>query len=60
MAHGRAEGARSSYEILRDRVAACGRVLDLGCGRAAPSAHSARPGGGRGSEAAPPSRAGRR
>ncbi|WP_030992669.1 class I SAM-dependent methyltransferase [Streptomyces sp. NRRL S-1813] len=32
MAHGRAEGGRSSYEILRDRVAACGRVLDLGCG----------------------------
>ncbi|MGW7577935.1 class I SAM-dependent methyltransferase [Streptomyces sp. NPDC054765] len=32
MAHGRAEDGRSSYEILRDRVAACGRVLDLGCG----------------------------
>ncbi|MEE4424392.1 class I SAM-dependent methyltransferase [Streptomyces bugieae] len=32
MAHGRAEGGRSSYEILRDRVAACDRVLDLGCG----------------------------
>ncbi|MFD0168416.1 class I SAM-dependent methyltransferase [Streptomyces decoyicus] len=32
MAHGQAEGGRSSYEILRDRVAACGRVLDLGCG----------------------------
>ncbi|MGG7572128.1 class I SAM-dependent methyltransferase [Streptomyces sirii] len=32
MAHGRAEGGRSSYEILRDRVAACRRVLDLGCG----------------------------
>ncbi|WP_107053093.1 class I SAM-dependent methyltransferase [Streptomyces sp. NRRL S-337] len=32
MAHGRAEDGRSSYEILRDRVAACDRVLDLGCG----------------------------
>ncbi|MGW2024198.1 class I SAM-dependent methyltransferase [Streptomyces decoyicus] len=32
MAHGQAEGGRSSYEILRDRVAACDRVLDLGCG----------------------------
>ncbi|MEU6330407.1 class I SAM-dependent methyltransferase [Streptomyces sp. NPDC047049] len=32
MAHGRAGDGRSSYEILRDRVAACGRVLDLGCG----------------------------
>ncbi len=32
MAHGRAEDGRSSYEILRDRVAACRRVLDLGCG----------------------------
>ncbi|MEW2438576.1 class I SAM-dependent methyltransferase [Streptomyces caniferus] len=32
MAHGRAEDGRSSYEILRDRVPACGRVLDLGCG----------------------------
>ncbi|GAB7031771.1 class I SAM-dependent methyltransferase [Streptomyces platensis subsp. malvinus] len=32
MAHGRAEDGRSSYEILRDRVAACERVLDLGCG----------------------------
>lgn len=32
MAHGRAGDGRSSYDILRDRVAACGRVLDLGCG----------------------------
>ena len=32
MAHGRAEDGRSSYEILRDRVSACDRVLDLGCG----------------------------
>ncbi|MFG3117136.1 class I SAM-dependent methyltransferase [Streptomyces sp. NPDC048197] len=32
MAHGRAEDGRSSYEILRDRVADCDRVLDLGCG----------------------------
>ncbi|GES34507.1 class I SAM-dependent methyltransferase [Streptomyces angustmyceticus] len=32
MAHGRAEDGRSSYEILRDRVAQCRRLLDLGCG----------------------------
>ncbi|MFD8547363.1 class I SAM-dependent methyltransferase [Streptomyces sp. NPDC059649] len=32
MAHGRADDGRSSYEIFRDRVAACERVLDLGCG----------------------------
>ncbi|MEU9125058.1 class I SAM-dependent methyltransferase [Streptomyces sp. NPDC048506] len=32
MAHGRAEDGRSSYEILRDRVAGAVRVLDLGCG----------------------------
>lgn len=29
---GRAPDGRSSYEILGDRVAAGGRVLDLGCG----------------------------
>ncbi|MFB6438948.1 class I SAM-dependent methyltransferase [Streptomyces sp. NPDC056411] len=32
MAHGRAEDGRSSYALLRDRMAACERVLDLGCG----------------------------
>ncbi|MGW3010874.1 class I SAM-dependent methyltransferase [Streptomyces sp. NPDC001219] len=32
MAHGRAADGRSSYELLRDRVSACDRVLDLGCG----------------------------
>ncbi|MGP8299914.1 class I SAM-dependent methyltransferase [Streptomyces inhibens] len=32
MAHGRAKDGRSSYEILRDRVSGCARVLDLGCG----------------------------
>ncbi|MFE7774175.1 class I SAM-dependent methyltransferase [Streptomyces sp. NPDC057445] len=32
MAHGRAADGRSSYEILRDRVTGCRRVLDLGCG----------------------------
>ncbi|MFG2892185.1 class I SAM-dependent methyltransferase [Streptomyces sp. NPDC048248] len=32
MAHGRAEDGRSSYAILRDRVAGCRSVLDLGCG----------------------------
>lgn len=32
MAHGRAEDGRSGYQILRDRVSGCGRVLDLGCG----------------------------
>ncbi|MFG2830135.1 class I SAM-dependent methyltransferase [Streptomyces sp. NPDC048434] len=32
LAHGRAGDGRSSYEILRDRMAVCGRVLDLGCG----------------------------
>ncbi|MGM0354707.1 class I SAM-dependent methyltransferase [Streptomyces sp. ECR3] len=29
---GRAPDGRASYEILGDRVAAAGRVLDLGCG----------------------------
>jgi SAM-dependent methyltransferase len=32
MAHGRAPDGRSSYELLRDRVAGRERVLDLGCG----------------------------
>ncbi|MEW1754524.1 class I SAM-dependent methyltransferase [Streptomyces angustmyceticus] len=32
MAHGRAGDGRSSYEILRDRVPQCRRLLDLGCG----------------------------
>lgn len=29
---GRAPDGRSSYEVLCERVAGCGRVLDLGCG----------------------------
>ncbi|WP_435604564.1 class I SAM-dependent methyltransferase [Streptomyces sp. bgisy130] len=32
MAHGKSADGRSSYELLRDRVSACDRVLDLGCG----------------------------
>ncbi|WP_405840573.1 class I SAM-dependent methyltransferase [Streptomyces platensis] len=32
MAHGKTADGRSSYELLRDRVSACDRVLDLGCG----------------------------
>ncbi|MGY5129317.1 class I SAM-dependent methyltransferase [Streptomyces nigrescens] len=32
MAHGQALDGRSSYEMLRDKVSECGRVLDLGCG----------------------------
>ncbi|THA25721.1 class I SAM-dependent methyltransferase [Streptomyces sp. RKND-216] len=30
--HGRAADGRTGYEALRDRVAGCRRVLDLGCG----------------------------
>ena len=30
--HGRAADGRTSYEVLRDAVAGCRRVLDLGCG----------------------------
>lgn len=32
LGHGRAPDGRSSYELLRDRVAGRKRVLDLGCG----------------------------
>ncbi|GAA5614694.1 methyltransferase domain-containing protein [Streptomyces platensis] len=32
MAHGKTADGRSSYELLRDRVSECDRVLDLGCG----------------------------
>ncbi|MBS2538887.1 class I SAM-dependent methyltransferase [Catenulispora sp. NF23] len=32
LGHGRAPDGRSSYELLRDRVAGRERVLDLGCG----------------------------
>jgi len=32
LGHGRAPDGRSSYELLRDRVAGRRRVLDLGCG----------------------------
>ncbi|MCB5911394.1 class I SAM-dependent methyltransferase [Streptomyces pinistramenti] len=32
MARGRSADGRSSYEILRDAVTGCRRVLDLGCG----------------------------
>ncbi|MFJ6603143.1 class I SAM-dependent methyltransferase [Streptomyces lydicus] len=32
MARGRSADGRSSYELLRDRVTGCRRVLDLGCG----------------------------
>ncbi|AOP50411.1 class I SAM-dependent methyltransferase [Streptomyces lydicus] len=32
MARGRSADGRSSYELLRDRVPGCTRVLDLGCG----------------------------
>ncbi|MET8983321.1 class I SAM-dependent methyltransferase [Streptomyces sp. NPDC004539] len=42
--HGRSPDGRSSYELLRDRVSGCARVLDLGCGDGVLLTHLARPG----------------